>query len=54
MQKVSASYYTFRHHLASTLDNSKQEVSIQSFKKWNEINPIKVKIDILGRILKAD
>ncbi|MCD6556629.1 MAG: hypothetical protein J7K64_05485 [Bacteroidales bacterium] len=54
VQKVSSSYYTFRHHLASTLDNSKQEINLQSFKAWKEANPIKVKIDILGRISKVD
>ncbi|NOZ34682.1 MAG: type II CRISPR RNA-guided endonuclease Cas9 [Chlorobi bacterium] len=54
VQKVSSSYYTFRHHLASKLDNSKQEISLQSFKAWQEVNPIKVNIDILGRISKVD
>jgi len=58
VQKFSKSQvsfaFVFRHHLASTLDNSKQEINLQSFKAWKEANPIKVKIDILGRISKVD
>ncbi len=50
VQKVSGSYYTFRHHLASSLEDSKTEYSIRSFKSWQEQNPIKVKIDTLGNI----
>ncbi|MBN1926407.1 MAG: hypothetical protein JW798_11280 [Prolixibacteraceae bacterium] len=50
VQKVSGSYYTFRHHLASTLDNKDEEVYIQSFVAWQKWNPIKVKIDQLGNI----
>ncbi len=50
VQKVSSSYYTFRHHLASTLDNKNEEIYIQSFGAWEKYNPIKVKIDILGNI----
>jgi len=50
VQKLSSMYYTFRHHLASTLDNQEQEIRIQSFKAWLETSPIKVEIDILGNI----
>lgn len=50
VQKISSSYYTFRHHLASTLDDSKTELSIRSMKAWKKMNPIKVNIDILGNI----
>lgn len=52
VQKISSSYYTFRHHLASTLDYKDDEVSIQSFKKWKTYNPIPVNISISGRITK--
>ena len=52
VQKVSSSYYTFRYHLASTLDNKKEEIYIQSFKAWEKVNPIKVKINDLGKIQK--
>jgi len=51
-KKQKSFEFNFRHHLASTLNNPKQEVSIASFKKWNIYNPIKIKIDILGRISK--
>lgn len=54
VQKVSSSYYTFRHHLASTLDNKNEEVYIQSFIAWKKLNPIKVKLDTLGNIEKIN
>lgn len=53
VQKVSSKDYFFRHHLASTQDNSDQEIRIASFKAWNEANPIKIQIDLLGRIIKV-
>ncbi|MCW0481724.1 type II CRISPR RNA-guided endonuclease Cas9 [Gaoshiqia sediminis] len=53
VQKVSSSYYTFRHHLASSLDDSKTEFSIRSMKGWKEANPIKVTIDPLGQIRRV-
>jgi CRISPR-associated endonuclease Csn1 len=54
VQKVSSSYYTFRHHLASTLDNKNEEISIQSFGAWRKFNPIKVNIDPLGNIKRIN
>ena len=53
VQKVSSSYYTFRHHLASTLDDLRTEFSIRSMKAWLENNPIKVTIDPLGQIRRC-
>jgi len=53
-KKPKSFEFNFRHHLASTINNPKQEVSIQSFKKWKEVNPIKIKIDMLGKISKID
>jgi CRISPR-associated endonuclease Csn1 len=50
VQKISSSFYTFRHHLASTLNNKKEEVYIQSFMAWDSYNPINVKISMLGEI----
>lgn len=50
VQKISSSYYTFRHHLASTLIINDQEISIRSMKKWEALNPIKVSINIAGEI----
>jgi len=54
VQKVSSSYYTFRHHLASTLDNKNEEIYIQSFGAWRKFNPIKVNIDPLGNIKRIN
>lgn len=53
VQKLSSSYYTFRHHLASTINNKEQGLNIQSFIAWEKYNPIKVNIDELGQITKA-
>ncbi|WP_372773487.1 type II CRISPR RNA-guided endonuclease Cas9 [Mangrovibacterium sp.] len=50
VQKVSSSYYTFRHHLASTITNKDEEIYIQSFGAWGKYNPIKVTVDPLGNI----
>lgn len=52
VQKISTMYYNFRFHLASTLDKKEEEIYIVSFKAWKKQNPIKVKIDILGKILR--
>ena len=52
VQKISSSYYTFRFHLAATLDRKEEEIYIQSFAAWEKHNPIKVKINILGNIEK--
>lgn len=48
VQKVSEGYYVFRHHLASTLNFPDQECRIQSLKKWQELNPVKVRITPSG------
>ena len=50
VQKISSLYYTFRHHLASTVTNEKEELRIQSMKALNEYNPVKVKIGITGSL----
>ena len=50
VQNISKGDYSFRKHLASTLNNPNEYIRIGSFKKWQELNPIKVKIDILGNI----
>lgn len=48
VQKISSMYYTFRHHLASTVTNEQEEVRIVSFSAWQRMNPVKIHIDILG------
>lgn len=50
VQKISDMYYNFRFHLASTLDKKEEEIYVQSMSAWEKLNPIKVKIDILGNI----
>ncbi|MHA7099684.1 type II CRISPR RNA-guided endonuclease Cas9 [Roseivirga pacifica] len=50
VQKLSSNYYTFRHHLASTLNNTNEELSIRSAKKWTELSPVKVSIDNTGQL----
>ncbi|MFT6963891.1 MAG: CRISPR-associated endonuclease Csn1 [Flammeovirgaceae bacterium] len=54
VQKISMSgkqiNLAFRHHLASTLDYSSEEISIQSFGRWESLMPVKVRIGILGKI----
>ncbi|TRX39250.1 type II CRISPR RNA-guided endonuclease Cas9 [Flavobacterium restrictum] len=51
-KKEKSFEFNFRASIASSLDNKNQEVSIQSFKKWIEVNPIKVKISVSGKISK--
>jgi len=50
VQKLSSMYYTFRHHLASTLKYGEDEIRITSFKKWKSLNPVKVFISPSGEI----
>ncbi|WP_300978081.1 hypothetical protein [Flavobacterium sp.] len=52
VQKISDGDYSFRYHLASTVTNKKEEIRIASMKKYHEMNPIKVKISVLGKISK--
>lgn len=53
VQKISDMYYNFRHHLASTLDKKEEEIYIVSMKAWEQQNPIKVKIDMLGELVRV-
>ena len=50
VQKFSSMFYVFRKHNASTIDNDNEMVSIRSMKSLILVNPIKVKIDMLGRL----
>lgn len=52
VQKLSSMDYTFRHHLASTLQNSDEKYRIASFSLWEKVNPVKIKINQLGQIEK--
>lgn len=50
VQKLSSMYYTFRHHLASTILNESQEARIVSWSAWERSLPIKVELDLIGRL----
>lgn len=52
-KKEKSFEFNFRLAIASSLDNKNEEISIQSFKKWIELNPIKVKISVSGKIEKV-
>ncbi len=54
VQKISSSYYCFRKHTESTLENDFYPYyhRIQSLKKWDELKPMAVEVDILGEISK--
>jgi CRISPR-associated endonuclease Csn1 len=51
-KKEKSFEFNFRLAIASSLDNKNEEISIQSFKKWIELNPIKVKTSVSGKIEK--
>ena len=50
VQKLSDMYYTFRKATATTIKEVNEELRIQSFKKWHELTPKKVKVDTLGKL----
>lgn len=50
VQKLSSSYYVFRHHCASTLSLENEMRSIQSMKKLIQLNPVKVRLDLIGNL----
>lgn len=50
VQKISSLDYTFRHHLVSSVSSSQGELRIASFKAWEELNPIKVKVNQIGNL----
>ncbi len=50
VQKISSMYYTFRHHLASNLEDESSELRIQSFSSWEKWHPIKVRITRTGKL----
>ena len=58
VQKFTSGDYYFRHHLASTINNDLERIYIKNFGEgktgWETFNPIKVKIDYLGRITKIE
>lgn len=53
VQKLSSIDYSFRFHKTSSVDNKFEEKRVQSLKGYININPIKVKISVSGKIQKA-
>ena len=51
VQKLSAGDYFFRHHLASTINNEQEVIRVSSFKAWEKYNPIKIKVDLRGKLI---
>ena len=57
VQKISKSNYYFRFHLETMLDDSaaakniRKFYCIQSFKAWESLNPHKVQISLLGKLI---
>jgi len=52
VQKTSKMDISFRHHLASTLEKKEQVIRVASLKKYESLNPKKVRINELGEIKK--
>lgn len=58
VQKIGASYYVFRHHLETSLVDtneaklSKRYISIRSFAAYDSYRPIKIWVDVIGKIKK--
>jgi len=50
VQKISKMNIMFRHHLASTQNKKEEQIHVQSLKKYENLNPKKVKITKLGKI----
>ena len=60
VQKISSSDYYFRHHLETKLDDSASAIEIgkykriRSFKAFQQQNPHKVKISLLGKLITKE
>lgn len=50
VQKISAGDYSFRKHTASTLDYKSDLERVRSLKKFEELNPVKVKLTKAGEL----
>jgi CRISPR-associated endonuclease Csn1 len=57
VQKISQSYYVFRHHIETQRIDTKDAIKakrfylIQSIGAFEKLNPIKIKINVLGEII---
>lgn len=52
VQKLSSSDYTFRQHLASSQEYDTQQIRVRSMNALLNLNPIKVRIDRTGKIIR--
>jgi CRISPR-associated endonuclease Csn1 len=50
VQKISSIDYTFRHHLAASLQDEEKGIRIQSFKAWERLQPEKVALNLAGKL----
>ncbi|NBC84517.1 MAG: type II CRISPR RNA-guided endonuclease Cas9 [Bacteroidetes bacterium] len=50
VQKISSMDYTFRHHLSSKIDDKETSVRLSSFSSWENMNPVKVFNNNIGKI----
>ena len=60
VQNLSSMFYVFRYHLETEVKDNKNDTGaipkfyrVRSLKTYQELNPRKVKIDLLGRISLA-
>jgi CRISPR-associated endonuclease Csn1 len=57
VQKISKANYVFRHHIESTVEESNNAINlkkyyiVRSLKSFQSLNPIKIRINILGKIV---
>lgn len=65
VQKIASTYYVFRHHLETSTDDKKNGgeslsmeigklIRIQSFQAFQKRNPIKIRLNALGEIVKIN
>ena len=50
VQKISPGDYSFRSHIAATLNNKSEELRIASFKKWEQSTIAWINLDLSGSI----
>lgn len=60
VQRLSSWYYDFKRHVSTLADSDKAQIDngnhirIQSYSAYCSLNPVKVKVDVLGRIILPD
>lgn len=57
VQRLSTHYYDFKRHTSTLSDTTSEQmanknyISIRSFGRWAELNPVKIKVDRLGNMI---